>query len=99
MSDSETTGAVPRLLVGRNDIPAVLNVSTKCWDRQCDAGATPAAVRIGGRKLWRVADLEDWVRLGCPDRRTFESHRDAEAAEGSGGRGIKGPVRRRTARR
>ncbi len=77
---------LPRLLVGRSDIPAVLNISTTSWDRRCDAGLTPAAVRIGGRKLWRFTDLEDWVRLGCPDRRTFELHRTAEAGERTDGR-------------
>ncbi|QDT15731.1 hypothetical protein CA12_18230 [Alienimonas californiensis] len=48
-------------------------VSAKLFDRMDAAGKTPAAVWVGGRKLYRTADLAAWVAMGCPDRREFEA--------------------------
>ena len=28
----------------------------------------PTAVRIGGKVLWPVEELREWVRAGCPSR-------------------------------
>ena len=64
--------AVPPLLVGREDAAAAVGLSVATWDRLVAAGKTPAPVSLGGRVLFRVADLERWVGLGCPDRRAFD---------------------------
>jgi hypothetical protein len=50
-------------------------VSEASWHRLQAAGKIPAAVAVGGRRLWRVEDLRAWVLMGCPDRRTFEARR------------------------
>jgi hypothetical protein len=39
------------------------------------AGRLPAALRIGGSKRWRYADIAEWVELGCPSRADFEARR------------------------
>jgi hypothetical protein len=39
------------------------------------AGRLPAALRIGGSKRWRYADIALWVGLGCPPRAEFEALR------------------------
>ena len=71
--------AKPRpLTVGRADAAALVGIGVTTFDRLDAAGKTPAAVWVGGRKVYRTADLAEWVRLGCPDRRTF----DALAADG-----------------
>lgn len=28
----------------------------------------PPSVKLGRRRLWRRADLEQWVKAGCPSR-------------------------------
>ena len=50
-------------------------VSLSTWWRLHAAKACPAPVRVGGATMWRRADLELWVELGCPSRREFESRR------------------------
>ena len=71
--DIEPTAAFTPLLVGRADAAAMVAVSVATWDRMVSAGKTPAPVRPCGRPLWRIADLESWVGLGCPNRMTFEN--------------------------
>ena len=61
------------LLVGRVDLAALLDIATATLDRLDSAGKTPAAIKLGGRKLWRRVDVDEWVKLGCPDRKVFET--------------------------
>ncbi|HET6575911.1 MAG TPA: helix-turn-helix domain-containing protein [Fimbriiglobus sp.] len=35
------------------------------------AGKLPAPVRIGGRVVWRVSEIRDWLAAGAPDRATW----------------------------
>ena len=87
--------AAPPLLVGRRDAAAAAGVSVKLFDRLDAAGKTPAAVRVGGRKLYRTADLAAWVALGCPDRREF----DARTGDPRSGESRRSESRRSAARR
>jgi predicted DNA-binding transcriptional regulator AlpA len=32
------------------------------------AGKLPAPVRIGGRVLWSVREIRQWIAAGCPPR-------------------------------
>jgi len=48
------------------------NVSRAHWCRLEVAGKTPAAVRLGRKKLYRRRDLVLWVEWGCPARDEFE---------------------------
>lgn len=48
--------------------------------RRMDAsGKMPRAVTIGAKKLWKTADLRQWVEMGCPDRVEFEARMEAES--------------------
>jgi predicted DNA-binding transcriptional regulator AlpA len=40
------------------------------------AGKLPAPIRLGGRTLWRRAELEAWVAAGCPSRERWETFRE-----------------------
>ncbi|MEM1062867.1 MAG: helix-turn-helix domain-containing protein, partial [Planctomycetota bacterium] len=60
-------------LISRDDAAATLGVAVETFDRQRRAGKTPAPVKIGGRLLFRRADLDAWVGMGCPDRAEFEA--------------------------
>jgi predicted DNA-binding transcriptional regulator AlpA len=63
------------LLVGIEDLAAVLARSVASLHRDDAAGRLPAPLRIGGSKRWRVSDITEWVELGCPSRADFEALR------------------------
>ena len=65
--------AVPPLLVDTDRAAALCGVSPASWYRLKAAGKTPAPVRLGGKVLYRISDLELWVSFGCPGRREFEA--------------------------
>lgn len=41
------------------------------------AGKLPAPVRIGGRVVWILAEINDWLAAGAPDRATWAARRTA----------------------
>jgi predicted DNA-binding transcriptional regulator AlpA len=41
-------------------------ISLASWERLHAAGKVPAPVRLGGRVLWRVQELHQFIRAGCP---------------------------------
>jgi len=55
--------------------------SLRTWRRMDSSGRCPRGFKIGGRKLWRLADLQRWVALGFPDRREFDERVRADAIE------------------
>jgi predicted DNA-binding transcriptional regulator AlpA len=60
------------LLLGREDAARLCGVSVTSWDRLKAGALNPQPIKLGGRVLWKRSDLEEWVRLGCPDRKTFK---------------------------
>lgn len=55
---------------GGSDVPSAISLRT--W-RVLDAGGKcPRGFFVGGRKLWRVADLHAWAAAGFPNRSEFE---------------------------
>lgn len=61
--------AIEPLLVGRRDASRICGISPATWDRLESSGKVgPLPVRLGGRVLYRVAELRGWVAAGCPDR-------------------------------
>jgi len=59
------------LLLGRKESAALTGISRASWDRLSSAGKNPMPLKLGGRVLWRRSDLDRWVALGLPDRKTF----------------------------
>ena len=51
----------------------LVNVSRAHWCRLEVAGKTPAAIRLGRKKLYRRRDLALWVEWGCPARNELEA--------------------------
>lgn len=39
--------------------------TVRTWDA---AGKLPSPIRIGGRVVWRVAEIRAWLAAGAPDR-------------------------------
>jgi predicted DNA-binding transcriptional regulator AlpA len=70
-------GKVPGLeplLIPAPEAARLCGLSPATWHRLRSAGKIgPTPVRLGGRVLWRVADLRAWTDAGCPDRRTWEA--------------------------
>lgn len=49
--------------------------TVRTWDA---AGKLPAPIRIGGRVVWRVDEIRDWLAAGAPDRETWMAIRAAK---------------------
>jgi predicted DNA-binding transcriptional regulator AlpA len=48
--------------------------TVRTWDA---GGRLPAPIRIGGRVVWRVAEIRAWLAAGAPDRQTWAAIRAA----------------------
>jgi hypothetical protein len=54
------------------------SVSRAHWSRLELVGKTPAAIRLGRRKLWRRREIEHWINSGCPPRAVWETMRASD---------------------
>jgi len=52
-------------------------VGESTWWRLHSAGKVPKPNKLGGKTLWRVQELRDWIAAGCPDRARWEAIRAA----------------------
>jgi hypothetical protein len=43
----------------------MFSVNWRTWLRWADAGLVPWGVKIGGRRLWGLRELEDFIAGGC----------------------------------
>ena len=62
-------------------IPAaakLAGISARTFWKMIAENRTPEVVRIGRSVRLRASDIDLWIKLGCPDRRDFESHRTAQ---------------------
>jgi predicted DNA-binding transcriptional regulator AlpA len=57
---------MPALLLSAPDAARVLALSRSALYDGVSSGRIVPPVRIGGRVLWRAAELEAWVSAGCP---------------------------------
>lgn len=60
-------------LLNVKDLAARLRVSSRQIWKLCAMGRLPAPVRLSRSVRWRAADIDRWVRLGCPSRERFEA--------------------------
>jgi predicted DNA-binding transcriptional regulator AlpA len=67
------TAAVQPLLIGAKEAGQLCNRSPASWWRDHASGRVPAPVKLGGKTLWRRAELERWIEAGCPSRRAWEA--------------------------
>jgi predicted DNA-binding transcriptional regulator AlpA len=61
----------PHEYLTRTEAAALARRSPKTWDRFRRLGKSPAPIRIGGRPLWRRAEVLAWLDAGAPDRATW----------------------------
>ena len=55
----------PRLL-SITGVSQLLGVSRSQVKRLRASGRLPDPIRLGGRVLWRVDEIDAWVQAGCP---------------------------------
>lgn len=77
-----TASTAEALLVPAPVAGSLCGRSEASWWRDHAAGRIPAPVKLGGRTLWRVEELREWVAAGCPDRRTWEALQSAHQKNG-----------------
>ena len=78
-SDSTIQMALPPLLVDADGVAAMLHVSRRTvYGMQSTGELGPMALTVGGRKLWRTAELSAWVAAGCPRREVWVERQKEE---------------------
>lgn len=60
-------------------VAAKLSLSKRAVFRMRSAGLIVAPIRVGqGAIRWRLSDIEKWISMGCPDRKTFETMQEVK---------------------
>ena len=67
---------LPPLALDARAAAKMFSLSLRTWRRMDSAGRIPPGFKLGGRKLWRRADLEQWAEWGFPDRAGFLSQQE-----------------------
>lgn len=70
-------------LISARELAKLLSTSVRSIWRYRSSGRLPETVKIAGAIRWRRSDIEQWVSMGCLDRRTFESLREAKNEKGT----------------
>ena len=55
-----------------------LSLSKRQIFRLNSSGKIPAPIRIGGSVRWAESTIAKWLKVGAPDRKTFEAMQDVE---------------------
>lgn len=63
---------VTEKLLTAKTLGEALSLSKRTIFRLDSSGRIPKPVRIGGSVRWRQSDIERWISLDCPDRKSFE---------------------------
>jgi predicted DNA-binding transcriptional regulator AlpA len=69
-----------QICTGAKGYGHMLGLSKRQIFRLNAAGKIPAPVKIGGSVRWRLSDIELWLEMGCPDRKTFEARQQSGGA-------------------
>lgn len=72
MKDTQTT----EQLLTADEVGNILGLSKRQVFRLSSSGRIVKPLKIVGSTRFRRSDIERWISLGCPDRRTFEETRN-----------------------
>jgi predicted DNA-binding transcriptional regulator AlpA len=61
------------LLTDIKGLAKMLGRSERAIWRDHSAGRVPEPIKLGGMTKWRVAEIREWVAVGCPDRSAWEA--------------------------
>jgi predicted DNA-binding transcriptional regulator AlpA len=65
-----------RLLTAKA-VGEMLSLSKRQIFRLNSSGKLPAPIRIGGSVRWAESTIAAWLKVGAPDRKTFEAMQKA----------------------
>lgn len=68
------------LVVDANGVALLLDCGVRTVRTRDTDGTLPAPLRIGGRVVWRTAELRAWLNAGAPDRAEWEARKAARRA-------------------
>jgi predicted DNA-binding transcriptional regulator AlpA len=60
-------------LLTAKQLGAKLNLSKRQIFRLSSSGKLPASIHIGGSVRWAESTIADWLKVGAPDRKTWET--------------------------
>ncbi len=63
------------LLIDAAEVGRRVSISKSTLHKLVAVGATPKPVHLGSRALWRVEEIEEWVRDGFPPIERWERRR------------------------
>jgi len=66
------------LLIGVKELAPLLGISEPTLERWRASGRLGLpGIKMGGRRLWPMAEIREWVESGMPDRETWLALRKA----------------------
>jgi len=66
-----TSDQTPRAeLLNVRGVAALLDCSTRHVYRLADGGRIPRPVKLGSLVRWRRAELDAWIKAGCPSQQS-----------------------------
>jgi excisionase family DNA binding protein len=71
------------LLLKVTDVAILVGVSSTTVRRLVQEGKFPQGIKLGGSRLWKAAELKDWIAAGSPDVKTWNAMADAAASRKS----------------
>ena len=60
-------------VVDARGVAAMFSLSIRTVRRLASSGKIPSGFKVGGRKLWRISDLQLWSEWGFPCRGEFQN--------------------------
>ena len=60
-------------LIDAQALGDLLGLASRTIRRYDVSGRLPRPIHLGGAVRWRLAEIENWIEAGCPDRRTWET--------------------------
>ena len=76
-ADPETPADGPPLVVDARRLAKLLDAgvrTVRTWDA---AGKLPTPIRLGGKVVWRLDEIRDWLAAGAPRRDEWQARRGA----------------------
>ena len=74
MRPSASSNPSQPLLIPASEAAHLCGRSVASWWRDLRAGRVPEPIRLGGKTLWRRADICQWVEAGCPPQALCGPH-------------------------
>jgi predicted DNA-binding transcriptional regulator AlpA len=65
-SITQANNEVEPVMITARQLAVLMQVSTRQVWRMLSAGKVPQPIRVGGIVRWRMAEIENWIALGCP---------------------------------